>query len=256
MAIYFDRIIQEGNSLNKTNMTISLIFVFVMFSGCVRTEYSEVASVTISEQTEIIDEQNSITVSELAEITSSNETSMIASNNSDNYVPYDTSKIEIKKYFVMGLNEEQNELFNKACFIENECFCGSYSWHFNTVYNDFITGSTGISYKSFNEFLDTIYTKSYKQKLFEEKYPDRFENIHEELVMNAVGHAGLLNFMGIEFKADYINENEIYIIGTATYYYDGIASDDEEAIMEYVEYKSVMINTNNGWRIDSFESWY
>ncbi len=106
-----------------------------------------------------------------------------------------------------------------------------------------------ISYDSFIENINKVFTKDYLDKTLNSDY---YFDYNGYLTITIGEGANILGFQGIEFELVEESEDKIEFIGTATYNEDNSPS---SPVREIKEFEFTLLNTDNGWRFDSFPIW-
>lgn len=107
-----------------------------------------------------------------------------------------------------------------------------------------------IDYNSFENTLKGIFTDDYCQKIIDEK---NFINYNGKLACICGDRGYNIHFRKIEFELISQDENKIEFKGTA-YYSSGDINDTN--INYSKEYIFTIINTEDGWKFDTFPIWY
>lgn len=159
-----------------------------------------------------------------------------------------------EKYPLDFLSDNQVLLFDKATYIYHNFFEIPDKKCFSIVYENYMTGSSGIDYNSFNEYLLSVFSQDFTYTLLNERFPNRFKNKNGELYVNVTDRGSNVLFRNIEFNLIEKTDDMILFNGCAEYYSDE-NPDISEADKTIIIFNYSLILTENGWRVNEFNYW-
>lgn len=247
--------------MRKRNDLLSLFLAAALLTSCAADEPSEhnLSSDTDTDISEAVSETEGETTSYSSDISMTSEAS--ANKELSDYSPYiyNITFNETEEFTALWDDEALTELLSSAASIYYAFLCGDYGDR-NAVSDSesddllLVDGTeympTGYSYDSFYQYLCSAFTSDYIDAMLA-RYDDLYRNIDGELCFNIwCSYSTDVSFDSIVFEIESQSENEIILKGTARYWRPDEPDSERFETLHYT-----VVNTENGWRFDSFERW-